>query len=527
MKKENYILVVGIILCGFISNSSQLDPSLVIRHIAWCIMTVLLCGCLFLKQRKNLSVLNTLLFAFFLAYCAITTISIVKADNPSESLYFILMAWVSLIFFVCVASVIDKKIIIKALVCMGLCFAIYGLHDIVMASMNNGIKSTPGLGFATGRNLWSSSLLLLLPFSLYSAAKKNKIAIIAVILLLINIILLQTRSVYAALFVSAFISLVVYKKKLAVLLVVVVLLCVPIFDRLRGTGSLSYRLQSWNKSVKTFCDEPMLGVGAGNWKTAVPRYGNVIKYDKSREIFLQRAHNDFIEVFTETGIFGGLCYLSIFTIAIHYSRRAIDKTLAWSMRFGITSYMVFAFFSFPRERAIHSILLLVMIALIVKECPHKENWCEKRNIKTFSVCTAIILLALFVNYHRYATERYCRKMLVAKANKDWGEVLKIINENYTPYSTMLGHAVTPILQYRAEANFYLNNQSAAYSDYLSAYRNHPNHAAILTNIGSYKIRERKFKEALYFYDRANTVMPGLPVITEPLSKLREIEVSWR
>ena len=101
-------------------------------------------------------------------------------------------------------------------------------------------------------------------------------------------------------------------------------------------------------------------------------------------------------------------------------------------------------------------------------------------------------------------------------------IVDIIDENYTPFSTMLGYAVTPILQYRAEAHYYLNNQAEAYADYLRAYNLHPNHPAILTNIGSYKIKEKDYAGALYFYSKANSIMPGLPVITKPLERLQEV-----
>ena len=509
MKKENYILAIGIIIFGFISSPYVLDPSNVIRHGAWCIITMILCTCLFLKK-KNLSILHTALFLTFMIYCLITTLSIFKAANKSEALYAILVSWVTLIFFVCVAVVADKKTIIKWLVYMGLIFASYGLYDI---ARSGGAIGVMGLGFANGRNLWSSTLMLLLPFSLYAVFKdKNRLAILTSILLVVNIILLQTRSVYLGVVIASLVTLIAYRKKAVIIAILAIIICTFTFDRLRDTDSLGYRLQSWHRTIKTFCDEPILGVGAGNWKVAVPRYGNTFNYkhkgeQRTRQAHHQRAHNDFLEVLTETGIIGGLCYLSIFLLGIYYSTQARDQVLAWTMRFGIVSYMVFAFFSFPKERAIHTILVFMMIGLIMRNYHARKVWAEK-NIKIFIFCAIILLFALFVNLKRYQAEAYTRKFLIAAKKKDWLEVDRMIDENYSPFATMVGFSVTPILQYRAEANFYLDNQAEAYADYLKAYDLHPNHAATLNNIADYKCREGDYEGALPFYERATKVHPA-------------------
>lgn len=519
---KKLILPIGIILCAVASSPFAADPSLVIRHIIWCVVTLVLCVGLLLSRRKNLGVLQTPLFTVFVLYCLATTFSITQAVNSSEALYFILLAWISLIFFACAAVTVDKKVVINSMVYLGLVLSIFGLYDIIRAE---NIVTELGLGFANCRNLWSSTLLLLMPFLLYSFFKnRSRLAAIATVLLLVNIIFLQTRSVYLALFAATLVTLVIYNKKAAVLLVAVVIVCCLMFPRLRNIDSLSYRFQCWSRTAKMFRDDPIFGVGAGNWKIATPKYGNNTRKhgeDSTREQHFQRAHNDFFEVFTETGILGGLSYISIFVLAIYYTWRMRDKVLAWAMRFGVVSYVVFASFSFPKERAIHSMLVFVMIALIAKDYPIRKQWSAKRNVKTFAVCASILLFALFVNYHRHQTEAYCVRAMNAKARRDWKEVINIIDRNYTPFSTMLSYAVTPIYYYRGEANFYLGNNEAALANYLKAHKLHPNHAAVLANIGYYRFRERNYSEAEYFYSRANDVFPNQEVITRPLKMLRK------
>jgi len=517
-KIENYILATGIVLCGIIQTPAAIE-SLAVRHIIFGLTTLALCGFFFLRKRKNISITNTSVFLVFAVFCLMSVISLTQAANKSESVYYILVSLTWLMFLVCVTPVIDKKIIVKVFVYMGLLFAICGLFDIICAINSAGILATTGLGFNTGRNLWSSSLLLLIPFSLYSFAKnKNYVALVTIILLAVNIALLQTRSVYLALIIATAITLFSRHKKILAVVAICTVVCFCTFGRMRDTRTLSYRSNIWSRSAKVFGEEPILGVGAGNWKIATPRYGNSVNRGY-RNMFTWRAHNDFIEVFVEIGLLGGLCYLGIFVTTLHYTRRMRDRHLAWAMRFGIVAYMVFAFFSFPKERAFHSVILLVMIALVLKDYPIRKQWAG-RNILIFSVCSAVIIFAVVINYHRFKTEIYVKKVMVAKTNKDWAEVVRLIDGNYTPFSTMVAYAVTPILHYRAEANLYLDNNEEAYSDYMKAYKLHPNHAAILCNIASYKYFEKKYDESLYYYTKANEVYPGLDAITIPIETLK-------
>lgn len=519
MKKENYILVIGIILCGVISSPYVLDPSLIVRHIVLGITALALCWFLFLKKKKNLSILQTSIFLVFLIYCVITTLSLFKAVNKSESLYAVLTAWTTFILFFCIAVTSDKKIIIKALVYFGLFMALYSSYDVILAYMSDqGIRATKSLGFTNGRNLWSSTLMLLLPFSLYSVVKdKNKIAALGLVLLTLNIMFLQTRSVYLSLFLATIVGLFYYKKKYAIIFCLIIVCYVLSYERLRTTGSLGYRLQSWNRTIKTFCDAPILGNGAGSWKIAAPKYGNQFG---SRLQHHQRAHNDFLEVFSDIGLLGGLSYIAIFALGIHYTRRARDKILAWTMLFGIICYMVFAFFSFPKERALHTILVMTMIGLVVKEYPMRKQW-YGRNYKILTFCTLIIFSALFINCHRYKAEVYSKKFLIATNYQNWPKVIKIIDDNYSLYATMVGYSVTPILYYRAVAHYHLRHSEKSFEDFLDSHKNHPNHASTLYNLGYYHSREKNYKQALHYYEIAEKIYPAEFVIakTEKIRKM--------
>ena len=75
------------------------------------------------------------------------------------------------------------------------------------------------------------------------------------------------------------------------------------------------RFQYWGDALDYVLDNPILASGLGNWKIASISEG---KEHINGYTVPYHAHNDFIHVFTETGIPGGLTYLSIFTCLTLY-----------------------------------------------------------------------------------------------------------------------------------------------------------------------------------------------------------------
>lgn len=75
------------------------------------------------------------------------------------------------------------------------------------------------------------------------------------------------------------------------------------------------RFQYWGDALDYVLKNPILASGLGNWKIASISEG---KEHISGYTVPYHAHNDFIHVFTETGIPGGLTYLSIFACLTLY-----------------------------------------------------------------------------------------------------------------------------------------------------------------------------------------------------------------
>ena len=75
------------------------------------------------------------------------------------------------------------------------------------------------------------------------------------------------------------------------------------------------RFNYWGDAFSYIKENPIIASGLGNWK--------IESIDKGKEHISgytvpYHAHNDFIHVFSETGIFGGFAYLSLFILITFY-----------------------------------------------------------------------------------------------------------------------------------------------------------------------------------------------------------------
>lgn len=141
----------------------------------------------------------------------------------------------------------------------------------------------------------------------------------------------------------------------------------------------SLRLDAWRWSLQLIKEKPMLGVGTGNWKV------EILKLENQKNpgfIYLYKTHNDFIEITTETGIFGGLLFLSIFFLVVwHFLKRFIRKKdeadaigkYMFIAAGGLAFYSVDAMFNFPADRPEITALFSFFVATAIAAGLHDKN----------------------------------------------------------------------------------------------------------------------------------------------------------
>ena len=165
------------------------------------------------------------------------------------------------------------------------------------------------------------------------------------------------------------------------------------------------RIHLWEGAIDYATKHPFLGAGYGNWKLAS------IPYEKefTNDLFVPyHSHNDFLEMFADLGIIGGLCFGMMFLLFPIYAftiwRNKVAKAfhLPASISFmAVTCYAVDAFLNFPAERTAMQTMLAISAALVwiplghLKSTPllSKKSWVP---MVYFALAISLILPSIYI-----------------------------------------------------------------------------------------------------------------------------------
>tara|TARA_B100001057_G_scaffold157569_1_gene158205 strand:+ start:1795 stop:3066 length:1272 start_codon:yes stop_codon:yes gene_type:complete len=350
---------------------------------------------------------------WYFLFIVTSLISFFASENISESIftfnqYFNCLLAFYLIFFFLLDIKSREKSVIQVLFTL-LLFELYFsfipiLNDISSDSLS--YRAMRYSGLAANINVTSFSIVFKLPILLYLISKVKKLykKIILSILLttsLYTIFLLGTRGAFLGLIICfgsyTFYLIINYKKikenfpGLFLIVSSVVLSVIfnlnsitkgrnnSVLDRASSIsisttdGSVNQRLRYYKQGLTQFLKTPFLGVGIGNWKLISIEYD---KKDIEGYTVPYHAHNDFIQILSEQGIFGFVSYLMVFVsfIFILLKRKLIIKNNVYI--FLAASFLVFFLDSnlnFPIARPISHLQFLLVLALVSTNQKDKKN----------------------------------------------------------------------------------------------------------------------------------------------------------
>jgi len=186
------------------------------------------------------------------------------------------------------------------------------------------------------------------------------------------------------------------------------------------------RIKLWKAAIDYSTKHPFLGAGYGNWKLAS------IPYEKeyTNDLFVPyHCHNDYIEMFADLGIIGGLSFAALFVLlgitTIQFWRQSKDDQhkLIMAIAFvAVACYFVDAFFNFPAERTSMQTMFALSAALLFLPIyfTGSNTISQKKDFK-FSILLFIPLLllvgAIYVNYQTY-TSLKVQKYVMGEINED-------------------------------------------------------------------------------------------------------------
>lgn len=257
-------------------------------------------------------------------------------------------------------------------------------------------------------------------------------------------------------------------------------------------SSAKLRLDFWKNASEISLENPLLGVGIGNWKIKSLAYENTLVDDSN---ISSNTHDDFLELMAETGIINGLLYLSLFGFVLYITVKNILKTneketqlVAILSLMMFSSYVLDALLNFPLYIPAMQLGFCFLLALTLVNKNEAVVLEEERDSESgiSIVPTTVIIISLVSLYFAFSQFRasqlehkfkiYQAAYRVNNTLPETGEVLKssaIIED--LPRFPSLSYYSEPFVEYAGVSLFY----------------------------------EGKYKEALHYFELAEKLNPYL------------------
>lgn len=559
-----FLVLVFVVIIPLLHSKSIVEPVVYPRFTAIAISLFILCVLVWLERKRliDLGFLKKNFFLVYLLFIIITTVSLFVAVNPIEGLTD-LLKWILLFIFVTLVAFIlnsfprTMELLLKAVVINALLASTIGIYQYFTNAFQNPDPNAlyEVKGLMAHKNQFSISIFLLLPFIINAILSFKGIwrsfAIVALIFSGINILMLQTRAVWIAILFTGLIGLIILaflnkrysfltirnksvKKTLIVAFVVFVLaivsgVVIPVNNPVKQiTNRIStvfnpdytsnqWRLEIWDSTLDLIKDNPIIGVGAGNWKINIYPYYS--EHLPSVFRHWRNPHNDYLSILSEKGILGFIFYLLIFLILIYYSidhiiklkdkRKNLSATV-WLL--GIVGYLIVSFFSFPNDRPNHWIFISLLMAIIlvdqfnVKE--HKRNENLLTPIKFLIVVSlAITSYAVYFGIKAIISEVNIAKVITAKEKKDWDKVGYFAEKANYYFAPIEPSSSFPISQYQGLAEYNKGNFVDALGHFKKAYAKHPTSISVINNLGSVYGQMGQMDSSIVFHKKSLEIFP--------------------
>ena len=428
INKNNFLLVLlfGLYSClGLVPNYGAIDRVIT----QWlCLSVVNLGGLLYLLndlKKFNTSINKAIRFKpliLLLIFVLWGLSTYLYAYNQVDVLVKF-FRWINVVFalFICTTLVNHNKnsliiisFIFSVILILELYFSYFTYFQIINLTNYDFSFSTLIRGSAANKNITAASILIKTPFIFYIFGKYKNTFIRFCSLLIIGfsvymVLLLSARSSYISLIlllsaIIIFKSIQYIKNKKVKILKNTFVIFIPIFlsfilfqikygdknsasvlNRVSQINtddkSTQQRVRFYFHAVDQIKENPILGVGMGNWKIKSIDYD---KKDIEGYIVPYHTHNDFLEFGAEMGIFGLLIYLGIFIslakLVITKIRHQIFKTETFPLELVLLIagliYFVDANLNFPHARVVMQLPFIIYIALSIRLLKYNEDAME-------------------------------------------------------------------------------------------------------------------------------------------------------
>lgn len=219
-----------------------------------------------------------------------------------------------------------------------------------------------------------------------------------------------------------------------------------------SSATIFERHTLWNTTFRLVDKQPMLGVGAGNWKVCYPEVStrDIFSVDVLDFTFV-RPHNDYLRVLSETGYIGlALLLLALASPMVraigHTSRRRRTGRMTGIVLAFTAASLVAAFVDFPLDRTELLLWHTLTFALLAASQPPK-HWVSR----TVNLVFAVLLVGVFaLSLVRIGSEKQYPRITAANHARMWNTMEEAAHAARSPLCSLTPIG-TPFAYYEAMA----------------------------------------------------------------------------
>ncbi|MBE0571244.1 MAG: O-antigen ligase family protein, partial [Ignavibacteriaceae bacterium] len=270
------------------------------------------------------------------------------------------------------------------------------------------------------------------------------------------------------------------------------------------------RLNFWDASIQMIKEEPFTGIGLYKWSGYYPQYFGEYFNDKNLLLVHNiHAHNDFLEVFAESGIPAAIIFILIFfTIALTLFNKSKKNEKYFPLLITFLVTFGFSFVSFPNYKFASYFLAAVVSGVALISSNEKSNKPFNINLNYFKwVLGALIILGCSVSYIKLKSELSYGQAIYLKERRQYPlmlQKLEKVSEIFYP----LDAAKQPVDYYRGIANSYMGRHSEALKNNLSAEELAPFNPIIIQNVAASYKAMGNLQSAIEQYEKVRKYFPN-------------------
>jgi O-antigen ligase/thioredoxin-like negative regulator of GroEL len=305
----------------------------------FCLLIGAMYFCRVLANRK-FEISYTLIHLAFMLYIVVSAISIFKAENIHLGLESILQLCCWFIIFSASAAVLKKNsfpffiILLSGLTC-GISLAQYIVPE--SSSLFNILHQISTISTFGNQTYFAGFLIIALPITVSQIIITNNVPVrkyafvVVAIIIVYFLVKTESRSAWAAVLISMLLFAILNFRttkarwgSIGIICITVILVATlfpdVILRRMNGIfefnahSSIARRLFFYEGAWKAFLSSPIIGQGIGNFIVFLPKFRSPEYWAFQSEDIVAHAHNEYLEILSETGIVGFFSYTIIMVL---------------------------------------------------------------------------------------------------------------------------------------------------------------------------------------------------------------------